>query len=110
MEYRRNNKIKSARQKRLLLLMEEDFTLKIVNNEFASITDLPSEEVQVRTCNQLVKTGLLKVILRESSANASIVYYKISYEGKLWCEKSRKRKPISKNGVPEESAGPVSGE
>lgn len=109
MEYRRNSKIKSARQKKLLLLMEEDFTLKIVNNEFASITDLPFEEIQVRTCSQLVKTGLLKVILRETSTNSSTVYYKISYEGKLWCEKSRKRKQSS-NGVSEESADTVSGE
>jgi len=102
MEYKRNTKIKSAVQKRLLFLMEGNLTLWIKNNEDCSIVEMPQEEIQVRTCNQLIKANLIKAVSRETTEHSTTIFFKISLEGKLWCEKSRKRKPSKSDGISEE--------
>jgi hypothetical protein len=88
----RQSKIKSQAQKRLLFLMDSDHTLCIEDNEKAWIADLREEELQVRTCNELIKIGFIKVVLRDKTSFGTKVYYKISQEGKTYCEKSRNRK------------------
>ena len=88
----KQSKIKSKAQMRLLFLMDSDHTLCIHNNEKAWVADLPGEELQVRTCNELIKIGFIRVVFRDPSMMGSTLYYKISLEGKAYCEKSRKRK------------------
>jgi hypothetical protein len=88
----RKLKIRSQAQRRLLFLMYSDHTLCIKSNEKAWLADLKEEELQVRTCNQLIKIGFIRVVIRDPSAFGDTVYYKISQEGKYYCEKSRKRK------------------
>lgn len=72
--------------------MDSDHTLCIENNEKAWIADLPDEDLQVRTCSGLIKIGFIRVVFRDPSMMGSTLYYKISLEGKTYCEKSRKRK------------------
>lgn len=111
MLYKRNSKIKTAAQKKLLFIMLDQHTLWIRDNDRCGVVDMPEHEIQVRTCNQLIKGNLIKIVHKEPSLDGEICYYKISLEGKMWCEKAMKRKQNGdSDGISEESVDSVQGE
>ena len=93
----KKNKVGSSAQKRLLFLMNDNLVLCLEDNEKAYLVDKKEEPIQVRTCNELIKHGMIRVVESQKLGDVLQMYVKITQSGRNYCEKAQKRNGSKKD-------------